>query len=741
MTNGTPQAVGETVEIVGDGAQSLERWQPVVGAETLGLSLPPESRETIIQEAVNILRRCVPPNAHEGHETGLVVGYVQSGKTMSFTTVAALARDNGYQMVVVIAGTSLYLFGQSKQRLIRDLRLENRTERSPWRHIESPTLAGNADVVIRDTLAEWRDQRVPAEERKTVLVTVMKQHQNLEKLVDVLRQLPLEEVPTLVIDDEGDQVGLNARVNQHQESTTYSRLLSLKQCLPHHTFLQYTATPQAPLLINIIDVLSPRFAEVLTPGPGYTGGREFLSAASGLVRTIPPGDIATATNPLNTPPQSLLQAMQLFFLGVAAGIVVDHERERRSMMVHPSHRTVPHHQYFVWVSQVRDTWMRILDLTDSDPDRQDLTSQFRAAYQDLAGTASNLPPFDQLAERLPHALRRTTVREINSVNGRPTPVVWSDTYAWILVGGQALDRGYTVEGLTVTYMPRGVGVGTADTVQQRARFFGYKQQYRGYCRVFLETAVADAFRRYEEHEEDIRAALIAHRATGQPLSEWRRQFFLTRVLRPTRDNIIDIAYRRVRIGDHWYYPDGPHDSADALEENREIFGRFRASVSFGPYDGLDRRTDSSPNLVARLPLSVVHERLLTAYRFPRLEDSQKFAPLLRLVQKRLMSHSNDTCTVFLMANGDRRRRDYENNQVNQLFQGVQYDSQRRETYPGDHRIRADAGITVQMSYLDFGPRNAPRNSLIAENVPMIAVWIPAVLSQDAVVQPQGGPQP
>src|SRR5437867_1961467 len=137
MTNGMPHGVGETVEIVRDGAQGPERWQPAAGPETLDLTLPPESRDTIIQEAVSILRRCVPPSAREGHETGLVVGYVQSGKTMSFTTVTALARDNGYQMVIVIAGTSLYLFGQSKQRLIRDLRLENRVERSPWRHIES----------------------------------------------------------------------------------------------------------------------------------------------------------------------------------------------------------------------------------------------------------------------------------------------------------------------------------------------------------------------------------------------------------------------------------------------------------------------------------------------------------------------------------------------------------------------------------------------------------------------------
>jgi hypothetical protein len=381
--------------------------------------------------------------------------------------------------------------------------------------------------------------------------------------------------------------------------------------------------------------------------------------------------------------------------------------------------------------------MRILDLPDTDPDKRDLLLQFRAAHDDLRTTVPNLPAFEVLAARLPHALRRTTVREINSVGGRPTPVIWSDAYSWILVGGQALDRGYTVEGLTVTYMPRGVGVGTADTVQQRARFFGYKQDYLGYCRIFLEAAIVDAFRRYQEHEDDVRAQLLAHRATGRPLIEWRRQFFLTRALRPTRDNVIDVAYQRIRIGDDWYYPDGPHHPPGAAEENRTTFNRFLGMVTFGPHDGLDRRRDSRPNLVAQLPLQLAHEQLLTAYRFPRLEDSQQFGAILRLVQLRLAERPNETCTVFLMASGERRRRRYTNNKIDQLFQGVQYDSQRNETYPGDRKIRAPQGITIQVSYLDLGEQGA----LIAENIPMIAVWVPASMAQDVVTQPQGGPQP
>src|SRR5207253_10843262 len=122
--------------------------------------------------------------------------------------------------------------------------------------------------------------------------------------------------------------------------------------------------------------------------------------------------------------------------------------------------------------------------------------------------------------------RNTRILEVNTRGGQTPTVDWRSAYGWILVGGQAMDRGFTVEGLTVTYMPRGIGVGNADTVQQRARFFGYKGRYLGYCRVYLEPVLSSAFTRYVTHEEDVRGRLIDHARTGQPLSELRRAFLL-----------------------------------------------------------------------------------------------------------------------------------------------------------------------------------------------------------------------
>jgi hypothetical protein len=713
-------------------------WDPVRGEETESLNLPSTGRETIISEAVRILRRCVAPASQRGEATGLVVGYVQSGKTMSFTTVAALARDNGYRLVIVVTGTKTHLLAQSRDRLLNDLRVNNRSGHKPWRHAENPSIGNRSDVTIRDTLAEWRMNLPAAQAPRTLLVTVMKHVTHLNNLTAVLQALDLEGVPTLIIDDEADQASLNNNVRLGTTTPTYDCLLALKRVLPHHSFLQYTATPQALLLINIIDVLSPDFADVLTPGDGYVGGRDFFRAHTNYVQTIPATDIPTRGNPVNAPPPSLQEAMRLFFLGAAAGIIGNNANDVRSMMVHPSQATAGHRQSETWVTNVRTLWMQVLELSHNDPDRLGLVELFRTSHESLRSTAVDIPSFDQVMEVVPLAMLRTRIVVLNNQATNARDLNWGDTYPWILVGGQAMDRGFTVNGLTVTYMPRTLGAGNADTVQQRARFFGYKRDYFGYCRVFLGLDVRNAFQRYLSSEEDIRQQLIEHRDTGQPLSVWRRQFFSPRSLRPTRESVIDIGYLRIPIPSAWHYPNGSHDSPEAMRDNTALFERIRQQFPFIEHDGADLRQDSPRNQVAaHMSLQTVHEELLSAYRFPRPEDTEKFVALLRIIQVWLADHPNDECTVYLMNNGEVRRFGYSDGHIDEPFQGAQYAQRPRvQTYPGDRAIRTATGLSVQIRYITLGPPRTP-SVVTAANVPFIAIHVPPEMAQDEVRQPQG----
>jgi hypothetical protein len=57
---------------------------------------------------------------------------------MSFETVAALARDNGFQIVVVVAGIANPLLDQSATRLRRDLRLDDPGRARRWIQFQNP---------------------------------------------------------------------------------------------------------------------------------------------------------------------------------------------------------------------------------------------------------------------------------------------------------------------------------------------------------------------------------------------------------------------------------------------------------------------------------------------------------------------------------------------------------------------------------------------------------------------------
>ena len=735
------QPAPEHIEIVADSEEGT--WQPSVGDETEALletiGLPAAVSQTLRDEAVSILARCVPPSSEAGQETGLVVGYVQSGKTLSFTTASALARDNGYALVIIIAGTSIPLTEQSRRRLRNDLRIDQREDRS-WRHLHNPRIQQEDHNRITTTLADWRDPHVPSAERRTVLVTVMKNYRHLANLIQVLGQVDLSGLPVLIIDDEADQAGLNNLINEGDESTTYQRLCSLKAAIPHHTLLQYTATPQGPLLINLIDVLSPGFAVTLSPGPDYTGGQEFFLGQGPLLRVIPDQEIPSNTNQMTHAPASLLQAMRIFFLGVTSGLIRDQGRGNRSMMVHPSQRTGGHRQYYNWVVAVQADWRRLLE-GENDPDRAGLLEEFRHSYGDLAATVPDLEPFDQLATRLHHAIRGTELWLVNSASG-PTPQIdWRASYAHILVGGQALDRGFTVEGLSVTYMPRGVGARRADTIQQRARFFGYKRPYIGHCRVFLEQAVADAFTRYVRHEEDVRVQLEEVAADRRSLDEMRRTFLLPRGLSATRDSIIDIDYVRARVNQGWFFPRAPHDSPQAGEQNRDRIVNFLSTLELEDDNGSENRTPMQLHRFSdEISLREVYESLLLDLRFSRLSDAQNLLGVLVIVRNQLREFPEASCSVYEMSGGMQRQRALnDRGEIPNLFQGaapVNPPERRGEIYPGDREIHAADRVTVQIHRLDLLDRDS--REVIHQDVPNIAVWIPPGMAGDVLIQDQGG---
>ena len=569
-------------------------WNPFVGEETNELLRSKgftntdgtlnENGARILDETYRIMQVCGNPNDATNNETGIVIGYVQSGKTLSFTTLTALARDNNYQIVIVIAGISSNLVNQSTQRLASDLRLNTRYDRK-WTLLQNPTRTEDFET-IETSLAQWVDPTFPNERCRTVLITVMKNTSHLNNLLNILQGLTLANVPTLIIDDEGDQASLNIRarwaarqnidiedLTENQVSTIYRRINAIKSIFPHNTFLQYTATPQANLFINIMDRLSPNFIKLLTPGKEYTGGVEFFINHTNLVIEIPQIEIPTHDNILYEIPDSLLDALKIFFLGVVAGEIQNNHRNR-TMLVHPSRLQGDHNEFTNWIRTTCYSWQRLLSGSDNE-EKRELIESFKNSYSQLQQTVENLPEFEILTGiKLIHAIRYTQIVEVNSRNGSTPQISWQDFYSWILVGGQSMDRGFTVEGLTVTYMPRNIGTGNVDTIQQRARFFGYKKNYLGFCRVFLDQVTIDSYNYIVEHEEDVRNRLIEFDIDNSHLNDWERVAVLDQMLNLTRANILYDDVERDRFGNDWFRINAPHDTEEYIKTNRNSIFDF-----------------------------------------------------------------------------------------------------------------------------------------------------------------------
>ncbi len=68
------------------------------------------------------MERLTDPEQEEAYQAkGLVVGYVQSGKTANFTGVVAKAIDAGYRLVIVLTGTMNLLRAQTQRRIDMEL--------------------------------------------------------------------------------------------------------------------------------------------------------------------------------------------------------------------------------------------------------------------------------------------------------------------------------------------------------------------------------------------------------------------------------------------------------------------------------------------------------------------------------------------------------------------------------------------------------------------------------------------
>ena len=644
----------------------------------------------LLNESCDILSRCNPPGANI-QKAGLVVGYVQSGKTLSLTTVSSLARDNGYGMVIVMCGVTKILFKQNSDRLHDEL-----VEGMHKRFFSSVRPPYKTDD-ISASLTQWHANK----DNPTLLIFVLKNKKNISKLAEVLsksRQGVHAKTPTLIIDDEAHMAGLNTMHEAGSESEVYAAMKLLRKTLPDNTYLQYTATPQAPLLVQVADCVSPDFAVTLTPGGGYVGGKDIFNdtALTSFVRTIPEEELPGSDTIEDAAPDSLRSALLCYLVGLADGIAKGESlinRKNRTMLIHPASRVNTHDLYAGHVKTLLQEFDLTLGVHAEPSSRDELTTQIRTAYSDLETTHLGICQFDEIMKNFHDAILKASGR-IQKLNGQQINLVdWSD-YAHILVGGEVLGVGFTVEGLTVTYMPREASGGQSDSMQQRARFLGYRKGYLGLVRIFLSEADQDLYASYTQHEEEMRAELKKMSAANKTIKEWKRNFLIHSNMRLTRGNIQSLETERHRL-EQRCYPKKPFES-DSIN-NLEAFAKIQRLFDFKLDPAYKENWGPAQrHLSAIVPIQDALS-LMDEFTWSDADDSLTWS-VSSIILKAIVKHgdSAETCKITLMSPGNQRRsREVIDNEWKSIFQG-RSPAGAPDSYQGDHSVEDKSRLTIQI---------------------------------------------
>lgn len=347
------------------------------------------------------------------------------------------------------------------------------------------------------------------------LVVIKKNKPRLEAFIEDLKAqwVGLENVPALVIDDEADQASINTRNNRQQsqseskERTAINRLVTdLLSLMPRAQYLAYTATPFANVFVDAEDAedLFPRdFIFGLDTPDGYMGGKDFHD-----FETLEDGEEPNVANRNELAfvrridassdekiDDSTREAIDAYLLTGAIKLWRQSQDpsvtfRHHTMLVHESVRVAEHE---VVAQRIRRVWHSSGPETPEGLER--LRQRFEADFRPVSIVRSEGFPvpetFDELEEFLSEARRKASPGgdPVVVVNGKNVDdynrVDFDSGDFWrILVGGTKLSRGFTVEGLTISFYRRNAG--QEDTLMQMGRWFGYRRGYKDLIRLYID---------------------------------------------------------------------------------------------------------------------------------------------------------------------------------------------------------------------------------------------------------------
>lgn len=504
-------------------------WPALKGYLSNSKGWDEEAIASIDESSSEVVSLLANPKSESFRHRGLVVGYVQSGKTANMTAVIAKAVDAGYNLIVLLGGVTNKLRAQTQRRIENDIVNRHRplwqlytTEKDdgdytyPMNGSFTMPVEGRAQLVVMKKITSRLETF-----RKTIVDDKGKPKTPLA----ILRQLKV-----LLIDDECDQASVNSSDNDYDMTRINAEIRKIIRALPAVSYVGYTATPFAnvfidpyPLNQNDLDDLYPEdFITALPRTEGYFGAREVFGfgpdnpdapespeeAGRNMIRNVPTERLnllrpARAADKDTFHPQmteELEKAVLWFLISCAIRRARGQQDKHMTMLVHTSPNIIQHNR----MAELIESWI--------DENRDALVNgsgELHNKMEQLLQEETRLVPLEydgvsSLDDLIPHLTNALESLEFAVENGESLERLdyTQEPKTYIVVGGTVLARGLTLEGLSVSFFLR-----TSmqyDTLLQMGRWFGYRHGYEDLPRLWTTADLASNFRALARIEEEIR---------------------------------------------------------------------------------------------------------------------------------------------------------------------------------------------------------------------------------------------
>ena len=475
--------------------------------------LPSEVITNLDDDTDAIMNQLGDPSSDSFRVQGMVVGNVQSGKTANYSALIAKAADAGYKFIVVIAGTINNLRNQTQNRLFESFIGELNGQ-----VIGAGKYAAEKSKMPISLTNEKRDfNKLDADKIKhtlnfdnivtPILIVIKKETSVLKNVVNWLstqyQNNKIDNHAMLLIDDESDYASINTK-SKEDPTIINKSIRTLLSLFVKNNYVAFTATPYANIFIDHNaateklgnDLFPKDFIYLLEAPSNYMGAKHYFvdNREDHIVNIDDYESIIPEKHKKDLDfieiPESLKDAICQFLINVAIRHLKGNVNKHNSMLVHVSRFTDVHklvrlriNEYLSFLEKEINAFGKLQRPWNNSIEISRLVS----IMQSVKGTFEEQDILNKLIE----LESKFSVKDIHSQTKTPLEYLKDAPQNVIVVGGLSLARGYTLEGLSVSYFIRTTIL--YDTLMQMGRWFGYRTGYEDLCKIYLPTSVDDRF--------------------------------------------------------------------------------------------------------------------------------------------------------------------------------------------------------------------------------------------------------